>query len=194
MTDELLFGKFQKDLDNESFEILIQRHSARAFAFSKQLLNDAASAEDALQEAFLRIVRARDRYDPSRSFRAWFYRILRNCCVDQLRLRMRSIENASGTVSDVKRDTYYDNRQELQVSAISALDTVPSIMREALMLRIWENLSFYEIGHVCRCSTEAAKKRVQRALSHLRKTMLSREAGEEHPESSACTATGQDLL
>ncbi len=73
--------------DHAAFEALVRRHAGPLLAFCRRLLGDATEAEDKVQEAFLRAYRGLDRFDPSRRFSSWLYRIAQNACVDALRAR-----------------------------------------------------------------------------------------------------------
>jgi RNA polymerase sigma-70 factor (ECF subfamily) len=171
-TDEVLFVRFRDGLDESAFRILMERYFDRAFAFARGMLTDPLAAEDAVQETFLRTIRARAGYDPNRPFRIWFYHILRNCCIDELRRRgaaprlseePEALEPGRLAPSDPDR---IDSDE-----IVSHIERLPEIMREALMLRFWSGLTLEEVGRTLGCSAEAAKKRVQRALKQLRDSM-----------------------
>ena len=57
----------------------------RATAYARSILRHRQNAEDAVQLAAMRGLERIDTYDPSRSFKAWWFAILRNCCIDTLR-------------------------------------------------------------------------------------------------------------
>jgi len=77
---EGLMARFQDQGDGEAFEQIVWRFLPPALAAAQEILSDHALAEDAVQEAFLRVIRGRDRYLPSKPFSSWFYTILRNLC------------------------------------------------------------------------------------------------------------------
>lgn len=85
-----LMARFQDRGDAEAFEQIVSRFLAPALAAAHEVLSDHALAEDAVQEAFLRVVRRRDRYLPAKPFSSWFYAILRNLCTDMLRRRAKT--------------------------------------------------------------------------------------------------------
>jgi len=58
--DDVLMTRFQRDLDEEAFEGLVCAHSAKALAVSRHTLADTALAEDAVQEAFVKVIRYRE--------------------------------------------------------------------------------------------------------------------------------------
>jgi RNA polymerase sigma-70 factor (ECF subfamily) len=62
-------------------------HADELYGYARKALGDAAAAEEALQETFLRAWRAADRYDASRPLRPWLFAILRNVVIDEARAR-----------------------------------------------------------------------------------------------------------
>ena len=75
-----------------AFEVLYHRQSPRMKSLALRLLRNRSDAEDAVQEAFLKVYRAIASYDGTAEFSSWIYRILINCCYDQMRKRQRSSE------------------------------------------------------------------------------------------------------
>jgi RNA polymerase sigma factor (sigma-70 family) len=150
------------------------------------MLTDPVAAEDAVQEAFLRTIRARAGFDPNRRFRIWFYHILRNCCIDELRRRGAAPGLSEEPEALEPRRLAPADPDRIDSDAIvSHIQRLPEIMREALMLRFWSGLTLKEVGRTLGCSTEAAKKRVQRALKQLRDSM-------SHSRGPAVYAVGGD--
>ena len=85
-TDEaLLEGCRAGDL--AAFEALYERHSARMKSIARNLLHDVGDAEDAVQEAFLKIYRGAKTFRGGAAFSTWAYRVLVNTCYDVLRRR-----------------------------------------------------------------------------------------------------------
>src|SRR3990172_766623 len=64
--------------DAAAFEALFQRWSAPLLRYLERMVRDAASAEELVQETFLRVYRARQRYAPEARFSTWIYRIATN--------------------------------------------------------------------------------------------------------------------
>jgi RNA polymerase sigma-70 factor (ECF subfamily) len=170
-TDEDLFIRFRSGPDENSFRVLMDRYFDPGFAFARGMLSDSGAAEDAVQETFLRTIRARAGYDPNRPFRTWFYHILRNCCIDELRRRGRpmTLTDEPQALEPVRPATAAPGADMDDV--MPHIENLPDIMREALVLRFWSGLSLEEVGQAVGCTTEAAKKRVQRALKQLKDSM-----------------------
>ena len=148
-------------------EGLMVRHASGTTATARRVLGDASLAEDAVQEAFLRVVRRRQSYVPARPFASWFYTILRNVCVDMLRgraRRARLIEEAT-----LHRQAIAPPRAAAESpDAMHLLGQLPDGERNVLVLRIIHELPFHEVAESMGISEDAAKKRAQRGLRRLR--------------------------
>ena len=80
------------DGDTESFDPLFQRYEARAYSFFLKRTGSPERAEDLYQELFLRIHRARHRFDAARPFAPWLFQIAHPLLVDDQRRAHRSYE------------------------------------------------------------------------------------------------------
>jgi RNA polymerase sigma-70 factor (ECF subfamily) len=67
-------------------------YAGELYGYARRSLGDAAAAEEALQETFVRAWKAADRYDASRPLRPWLFAILRNVVIDETRARGRRPE------------------------------------------------------------------------------------------------------
>ena len=156
--------RFRARLDQVAFEQLVLEYASPAAAVANQILGDWALAEDAVQEAFIRVVRKRSQYIEVHPFSSWFYAILRHVCVDMLRKRRRDQALVKGLWGRVKLSVHsgpsVDREVLLSVLAVSE--------RSVLELRVVHSMPFREIAVALGISEEAAKKRAQRGLRKLR--------------------------
>jgi RNA polymerase sigma-70 factor, ECF subfamily len=84
----------------QELRVLYDLHGAEIFRFCNRLLGDVGSAEEAVQETFLRAWRSSHSWDPTiAAKRTWMYAIARNACLDVLRARQRRIPLESWPVS-----------------------------------------------------------------------------------------------
>ena len=75
--------------DRDALDRLLRRHYDRIHAVCRRIAGSTRDADDAAQEALIRIVRAIDRFDGRASFSTWSYRIATNAALDELRKRSR---------------------------------------------------------------------------------------------------------
>src|SRR6476619_3864018 len=84
--DEELMMQYQKG-EVRAFEVLLQRHRKPVYNFILRYVGDRETAEDLLQEAFMRVIKGAEAYKRQAKFTTWLYTIARNLCVDQTRRR-----------------------------------------------------------------------------------------------------------
>jgi RNA polymerase sigma-70 factor (ECF subfamily) len=163
---ESLMARYQSRLDPAAFEAIVSRFLGHALGAARLILSDRALAEDAVQEAFLRVIRNRRQYDPARPFSHWFYAILRNACRDLLRRQAQHdalAQQAAARATDIEAAP-----ADGPPDAEGLLDRLPAVERDVLVLRVIGGLGFEDIGIALGISIEAAKKRAQRGLRRLR--------------------------
>lgn len=170
--DETLMRRFQRSGDVDCFEQLVNRFADRGRSVARQIVWDRSLADDAVQEAFLRVLRSRGRYDPARPFSTWFFTILRNVCMDMLRRLGREGQALNELAARAPRQTPSAPDQPANIHHLLA--ALPDIERDALTLRVTGELSLADVGAALGISEEAAKKRVQRGLRRLRERFAER--------------------
>ena len=84
--DEDLMVQYQQG-EVRAFEILLSRHRKPVFNFILRFIGERETAEDLLQETFMRVIKGADAYKRQAKFTTWLYTIARNLCVDQTRRR-----------------------------------------------------------------------------------------------------------
>jgi RNA polymerase sigma-70 factor (ECF subfamily) len=166
-THDDLMARFKKRSDETAFERIMCDYTPPAAALAHQMLRDSALAEDAVQEAFVRVIRKRRQYISSRPFSHWFYAILRNICVDMLRKRKREKTAIQHLAHRIKCHV----RKGSPTDCMTLLSALPFHERCVLELRAVHSMTFEEIAIALDISQEAAKKRAQRGLRKLRKQM-----------------------
>ena len=87
MNDELALVARAQRGDEASFSELVETYQAPVFNLCYRMLGEAAEAEDAAQETFLRAYRNFAKYDSARSFATWLLSIAAHYCIDLLRRR-----------------------------------------------------------------------------------------------------------
>ena len=157
-----------------AFEELFRRWSAPLLRYLERMTRDAAAAEELVQEAFFRVHRARDRYEPRAKFSTWLYQIATNLARNELRRpRRRELHRsldeegapalpAAGPGPDAAADA---RRQAAEVER--GLAGLPERQRQALWLAAVEGLSYAEVAEVLEVTPAAVKSLVHRARASL---------------------------
>jgi RNA polymerase sigma-70 factor (ECF subfamily) len=125
----------------------------------------AGTAEDLLQDTFVRALQRIDRLQISVSQRAYLFGIARHVGIDALR-RLRAVEELPADAPAMTQTT--DERLEPMRQAISKL---PETQREALLLKLQQELSYKEIAEVLAIPVGTVRSRLHHAVLHLRQTL-----------------------
>lgn len=142
-------------MDRNQVHIWYEQYKVGLYRFALSILKDTESAEDVLQEVFLRLLSGKYAPDPGKQ-QAYLYRAARNLCYDELRRQKRNREE--NQAAGVTEDYAY-------LELITSLEPKE---REIVTLKIVGGLSHREIGNVMGITEQAAKKRYQRAIGKLR--------------------------
>jgi RNA polymerase sigma-70 factor, ECF subfamily len=175
-----------KDGDHGAFEQLMQRYQDRLVGFFYHLCHDRAVAEDLAQEAFLRVYRSRDRYEPTARFSTWLFRIAHNLANNLNRGTVRRREIPLAATSDshdfrpqqrnlAEKSALMPTRQidslELRDVVRNAVEELSERQRTAVILHKFEEMSYEEIGDIMGLGVVAVKSLLSRARSRLKESL-----------------------
>jgi RNA polymerase sigma-70 factor, ECF subfamily len=142
------------------FWSLVEAHGDELLAHARRVAGPE-HAEDVVQDALLRALRAYPRLRHADHLRAWLYRVTTNAAIDAHRSRSREVPTADAgdrlTTDPEELDGFEDLIAEL-----------PDTARTALRLRFVEDLEYDVIAGRLQCSPEAARQRVSSAVRTLR--------------------------
>lgn len=167
--------------DSRAFAGLVDAHKTAVFNLAFRMTGDLREAEDLAQETFLRAYKKLWRFDTDRPFFAWLYAIALNLARSSLRKRKtresrdaewfedRNREKDGNQDAGGPEETFLQDEKQERLQA--GLLKIPARLREAVVLRFYDDRSFEEIAIILGVSTSAAKMRVYRGLEKLRKVM-----------------------
>jgi RNA polymerase sigma-70 factor (ECF subfamily) len=166
-----------------AFEALYRRHKGGLFRFVLRSVRERATAEELFQEIWMRVIEARDRYEPSApgadhkpaKFTTWLYTIAHNRLVDHWRkkgLQLASLDDAlePQAAPGFEPEGILREKQGL-ARFLRALAVLPPAQREAFLLHEEAGLSVAEIARATGANEEAAKSRLRYALSKLKEAV-----------------------
>ncbi len=163
LSDDDLFCLTQNG-DIEAFNVLFRRYERKVYMYCMRVLLDEEMANDAFQEAFMRVYEHRQSYD-GRNFMVWFFTIVRNVCLNMRRNKKMTVpfETSSANSSTPRMHDVV-----LHDHIVAALNQLPIDHREALVLYEYDGYSYQEIADIIGVSIATVKIRIFRARKLLR--------------------------
>ena len=180
--------------DETAFSELAQRHRRELHVHCYRMLASFDDAEDAVQETFLRAWRSRDSFHGGSLFRAWFYRIATNVCLDLLRRNSRRVTRMQSFAevpwmqpypdqlldevapSDEQPDAVVVDRETIELAFLAALQVLPPRQRVALIVRDVIGWPATEAASLLETSVAAANSALQRARATMQEHLPARRA------------------
>jgi len=153
--------------EQAGFAALVSRHHVRCFNLAWRVLSDRAEAEDAVQEAFLKIWTHAARYDPNKgNFGGWLTRIVTNCALD----RRRMVKNVTALeepnwVADEQPGA--DRRAE-SGDLYRLMEEMPQRQRAAITLFYIEGYSMSEVADIMDSNVKAVESMLSRGRAALK--------------------------
>ncbi len=154
---------------------LVRKHSNNLFAVILRMVQSYSTAEDILQNTWVRVVHKFHQYDSSLPLKPWLTRIALNCCRDYWRReqlnrlwkRSSHYEKPNGSGIELTEDSLKGVDDQIEIS--KALSTLSPKLREVVVLKFYSGFTHDEIADVLRVPAGTIKSRLSYALSALRK-------------------------
>jgi len=176
--------------DPAAFEEIVGAHQGRIATLCRYQLGNAADAEDATQDVFIKAFKGLRDFRPEAALSTWLYRIAVNTCIDRRRkpfflsLLQRaadSVDADDGGVNALPSAGPSPEKlvesQQISRDIQRALQTLSPKLRAAIVLKEIEGLSYEQIGEVQEISLGTVKSRISRAREELKRILT---GGREH--------------
>src|SRR5579871_3212139 len=155
--------------DDEALAALVDQYAATLYRVAFSVLRNPSDAEDAVQEAFLRVLRHRDRLDEVRDHRVWLIRIVWNIVLD--RKRRAKTRPETDDVEELARVLPANglSAEERAAAAqhhahvLACIEKLPPKERQVLTLSAFDELNSVEIAEVLDISESSVRSRLFRA-------------------------------
>lgn len=169
--------------DQRSLAILVKRYRAPLYNFVFRFVGDRETAEDIVQETFLRCLRHRHQYPAIEQVSTWLYTIAGNLAKTELRRRKRWHWIPIGPSEEEERTPFYEpvdsdplpgestDTKSVRHSVVTAIDGLPEEFRQAVLLRDLDGLSYEEIAKIIDCPVGTVKSRVNRGRIRLQRNL-----------------------
>jgi RNA polymerase sigma-70 factor (ECF subfamily) len=165
--------------NSKSFEVLIQKHKNKIYAFILSKIRNKDLAEDIFQETFIKVINSlqKGKYNEEGKFLPWVMRIANNLVIDYFRKakKMRTIAPTNDfDIFDILQDgekNIEDNlvNDQIHKDLRKLIEYLPEDQKEVLKMRYYAELSFKEISESTGVSINTALGRMRYALINLRK-------------------------
>jgi RNA polymerase sigma-70 factor (ECF subfamily) len=158
--------------DDSAFSVLVKKYQQPLYRVVLRFVKSEEVAEDVVQEAFIKAFRKLDMYEGRASFRSWLFQIGVNSAKNKLRgtrkdmIALDDVKLSAGAESDENHE--YESVQSMIQLEVEKL---PEKQRQALELRIFEDLSFKEIAEIMGCPYDTAKANYRHGLLKLKKSL-----------------------
>ena len=181
-SDDLLLVARVLEGDRRCFELLVRRHERRVFRVALAVLGNIEDAEDAMQETFIKAFRHLDQFRAESRFTTWLTRIAVNEALQKRQARKESLpldeSRAAGEKPLPRRfEPWTANpeqlygQQEVRRIVEDAIQALPPIYRETLVLRDVEGMSAEDAAEALGIKVAALKSRLLRARLMLREAL-----------------------
>ena len=177
ISDEVLIERLRNG-ETAAGEELVRRHAQSVLRYLQRLVGSDHLAEELHQQTWLSVLDHIDRFDAAASsggFKAWLFRIATNKANDHWRSRgrekaakegLRLTVESEAPAADLRLESH-EQEQKLRW----AIEQLPQIQRQVLLLRYYSNLKFVDIAQVLGCPLNTALGRMHKAMLRLRQLM-----------------------
>jgi RNA polymerase sigma-70 factor (ECF subfamily) len=167
LSESKVIKKVQKG-NREAYQVIVERYMQRAYYIALGFVRNSQDAMDISQESFIKAFRKIKRFDSEKSFFPWFYKLLKNLCLDHIKRRSRVREIPLDEARVLKEEREDREMKEILWRGIEKLSFE---QKEVIILRYFQQFSYKEIAEITAkpvgtvmSSLYYAKKRLKEAI------------------------------
>jgi len=169
--------------DKRAFDVLVLKYQHKIVKLVMRYVRDQSEALDVTQEAFIKAYRAIPKFRGDSAFYTWLYRIAINTAKNHIVAMKRrpmeydlDLQESSGyethaQLHDLDSPEQIAEREELRETVQSAINTLPDELRDAIVLREIEGMSYEEIATAMNCPVGTVRSRIFRARDAIDKAI-----------------------
>lgn len=174
--DEEIVRKIQKG-DTKALGEIIDRYQDKLVRYVSRLIFDNVSAEDIVQDTFIKVYKNIQSFDTKRRFSPWIYRIAHNEAMTFVKKRrekvpIESVENYLSSDTDLEKDAVEKfDKPVIYKELLKNLSYIPLKYREPLILKIFEEKSYEEISDILHIPIGTVGTLISRGKNKLKEKM-----------------------
>src|SRR6185295_2340780 len=166
--------------DNAAWEQVVLRYRRRVFHIAYKFTGKHDDAEDLTQEIFLKVFKSLDKFNQDADFSTWLGSVARNYCIDHYRASKREKEvlvddlvafDLAVATSGVNPQRVLEDRDRRSF-LLRGLDLLPEKLREAVVLRDLQGLTYQEMADRLALPEGTVKSRINRGREELSRLLL----------------------
>lgn len=174
ISSEIIEGCRQGDRD--ALRVIYDFYKDKVYSIAFYFFHgDAATASDATQQVFLKLMTDAGSFRGDSAFSTWLYRLVVNTCIDMARAGRNKTTPMDQSIIEIAaaKGTHEEDfaKREIADSIRTAIFSLPQTFRLAILLRYFEDLSYQEMAGVLNCSIGTVSSRLSRAHRMLAETL-----------------------
>jgi len=170
MNENKLIAK-AKTGDETAFEALYDKYSQKVYNLALRMSRNTEDALDLSQEIFIRVYKSLPFFKEESSFSTWLYSIASNACIDFTRREAKkkadSLDDSVFELPDIKTPESEMDKKQLRQDIAKAISALPHNLREVIILREINGLSYTDIADSLDIEVGTVKSRISRAREKL---------------------------
>ncbi len=181
-TDLVLVERVRKG-DKKAFDLLVRKYQYRIRKLVSRFIRDPSEQEDVVQEAFIRAYRALGKFRGDSAFYTWLYRIAVNAAKNHLVAAGRqpplqdvdveemSYRQGGERLTEFNTPVEMLENDDLVAAVKKAINDLSDELKEAILLREMDGLSYEDIAVAMRCPVGTVRSRIFRAREAIEKSI-----------------------
>lgn len=132
--------------DRQSFEQVLILIQPKLLAFAYSILKNQSSAQDALQDSLIAIVKGINKLKDHRKFHAWIYQVTRNKCLDMIRKNQK--HNNHSDIESIQEPSIEDGSRDSEIDMMSMISQLPHKQKNIIHLFYYDGFNVIEIAQI----------------------------------------------
>ena len=164
--------------DRQVYALLVEEYKSPIYNLAYRMTGNAEDTDDLTQETFIRAYQKLQQFDQDKKFFTWLYTIGINLIRNHLKKKARDITNPAAVRLFPELQTQGNERREevilsedRMIRMEKTMQKLPVDLREAIILKFHQDLTFEEVAAVTGVSLSAVKMRIYRGLDQLKRLM-----------------------